>query len=540
MELHDWLLTALERGNPATLIDARHGDGQAWSDGNLVRPLVHGRGYFAELIAAVRRQQAGDLLFFTDWRGDPDEPLDGQDSVGEVLCWAAERGVVVKGLVWRSHLDRLQFSEHENRHLGEEIEAAGGECLLDMRVRSGGSHHQKFVVLRHPGRPELDVAFVGGIDLCHSRRDDAEHAGDPHAQPMSDVYGPRPPWHDLQVAIRGPAVGDVEAVFRERWQDPSPLSRSLPGRLRQLLHRQDTVADPLPPQPADPAPVHDGTHTVQLLRTYPAMRHGYPFAPHGERSIARAYRKALARARSLIYLEDQYLWSAPIVAGFAEALDVQPQLRMIAVVPLHPDQDGRVAGPMNLLGRVEALRLLREAGGERFAVYGVENQLGTPVYVHAKVCVIDDVWATVGSDNVNRRSWTHDSELGCAVLDAATDPREPRDPGGLGDRARVYARDLRLTLGREHLDLDPDTRGDGASDALLCDPRTAFHAFADAADALDAWHAGGRVGPRPPGRLRRYRTPHLSRTTMLLSTPLQRLIADPDGRPRSLRRTGAF
>jgi len=56
-----------------------------------------------------------------------------------------------------------------------------------MRVRLGGSHHQKFVVLRHPGRSELDVAFVGGIDLCHSRRDDAAHAGDPQRQPMARV-----------------------------------------------------------------------------------------------------------------------------------------------------------------------------------------------------------------------------------------------------------------------------------------------------------------------------------------------------------------
>ena len=50
------------------------------------------------------------------------------------------------------HLDQFQFSERENRHLGQDIEAAGGKCLLDMRVRPGGSHHQKFVVLRHNGR----------------------------------------------------------------------------------------------------------------------------------------------------------------------------------------------------------------------------------------------------------------------------------------------------------------------------------------------------------------------------------------------------
>ncbi|HEY3479735.1 MAG TPA: phospholipase, partial [Streptomyces sp.] len=154
MELSDWLLTPAERGNQATQVDRRHLAGAAWSTGNEVTPLVHGAVYFGRLLTAIRAQQAGDLLLFTDWRGDPDEPLAGPGSeIGEVLCDAARRGVVVKGLVWRSHLDRFQFSEEENYHLGEEIEEAGGECLLDMRVRPGGSHHQKFVVLRHPGRP---------------------------------------------------------------------------------------------------------------------------------------------------------------------------------------------------------------------------------------------------------------------------------------------------------------------------------------------------------------------------------------------------
>src|SRR3984957_4228819 len=299
MTVTDWFLNTSERGNSATIVDRRHSRGEAWTTGNDVRPLIHGVTYFAKLVETVRAMTTGDLLMFTDWRGDPDERLDGDGTeVGRLLCEAAASGVLVRGLVWRSHLDRLQFSARENRHLGEEIDAAGGICLLDMRVRPGGSHHQKFVVLRHPGRQYMDCAFVGGIDLCHSRRDDGAHGGDLQTQPMAAVYGPRPPWHDIQLQLRGPAVGDVETVFRERWDDPSPLSRNPFHRVRDIVQRTTTGWRPLPTQAPDPASC--GSLAVQVLRAYPARVHPFPFAPEGERSVARGITKVLHRARNLI------------------------------------------------------------------------------------------------------------------------------------------------------------------------------------------------------------------------------------------------
>src|SRR5207302_8054974 len=136
---------------------------------------------------------------------------------------------------------------------------------------------------------------------------------------------------------------------------------------------------PLPPQPPDPAPVPGATHLVQVLRTYPGKHPPYPFAPRGERSIARAYARAFARARSLIYIEDQYLWSAEVARHPARAMADAPQLRLIAVVPRFPDRDGRLSGPPNRIGQQEALEVVRSAAGDRVAVYDLESVSGWPI-----------------------------------------------------------------------------------------------------------------------------------------------------------------
>src|SRR5439155_6301405 len=117
-----WFLTSQERDNPHTGIDLRHPGALAWSKGNAVRALLHGRTYFAELLHTIEATGTGDLILFTDWRGDPDQRLNGAGTeVARVLAAAARRGVVVKGLIWRSHLDRFFFSAAEKRHLGEAI-----------------------------------------------------------------------------------------------------------------------------------------------------------------------------------------------------------------------------------------------------------------------------------------------------------------------------------------------------------------------------------------------------------------------------------
>ncbi|PRY56624.1 phosphatidylserine/phosphatidylglycerophosphate/cardiolipin synthase-like enzyme [Knoellia remsis] len=530
-----WLLPRSERDNPATSIDEGHPSEQAWSSGNVVTPIVDGADYFAQLKEVIDATGEGDLVLYAGWRADADEQLtdDPGSTLLDVLDAAEDREVLVRALVWRSHAEAMDFSAEANRETAEglsEVDDEHAEFLLDMRVRHTGAHHQKFVVVRHRDDSSRDIAFVGGIDVAHSRRDTSEHHGDPQQQGLSDEYGPRPGWHDVQCSIVGPAVADVERVFRERWDDPSPLEPSL---LHRVVNRvRGTVpmaAEPLPAAWPAPPPVDGGRHVVQLLRTYPRLRRtrSYPFAPFGERSIARGLARALGQARGLVYIEDQYLWSRSIMAAFAKVLRENPELRMIAVLPHHTDVTG-FGRRLQQEGRAEALRDLEEAAPGRFAAYGIENHAGWPVYVHAKVKIIDDWYATIGSDNLNRRSWTHDSELAALVID------------GEGVDHSPFARGLRLRLAAEHLDrpLSGPSHEEALADCVS--PEGMFEAYASSAAALQAWHDGGRVGPRPAGRLRPLEVVSLGRVLERVLEVPQRIVGDPDGRPRTMRMRRLF
>jgi phosphatidylserine/phosphatidylglycerophosphate/cardiolipin synthase-like enzyme len=529
-EPRDWFLSAEERGNPSTDIDSGR-EPDAWTVGNRVEPLIHGADYFARLVSEVKKLGPGDELLLLDWRGDDDELLlpHGPD-LGELLVGACRRAVRVRGLLWRSHPQSLGFNQQEQGELARTVNEAEGEVLLDARVRRAGSHHQKLVLLR--SRTGDHVGFVGGIDLCYGRRDDAAHKGDPQAERLDAAFGPHPPWHDIQAEVRGPAVADLAASFRERWNDPTPLERR-GFRLPRIFARntaEPTAPDRLPPMEVPSVPV--GRHAVQVLRTYPAKRPAYPFAPDGERSIARIYQKVFRRARSLIYVEDQYFWSEEIARLYEETLRSAPELRLIVVVPRHPDRNGKLSGPMSRLGQLMMMDRVRAAAPDRVAFFDLENERGDAIYVHAKTVIVDDVFAMLGSDNMNRRSWTHDSELSIAVLDDAVDERPPHDPAGTGDRARVFARDLRLRLWREHLGPPEDTD--------LLDPIRGFDLWRASAEALEAWYTNGCRGSRPRGNVRPHRPRAVPAWQRLWARPLYRTVVDPDGRPWRMRRRGEF
>ena len=91
----------------------------------------------------------GDWVYFTDWQGDPDELLDGPGTeIGAVLADAGgARRPCARALVALPP-ELMNFGEGKNLAFSRAVNEAGGEVLLDHRVRRGGSHHQKLFVVR--------------------------------------------------------------------------------------------------------------------------------------------------------------------------------------------------------------------------------------------------------------------------------------------------------------------------------------------------------------------------------------------------------
>jgi phosphatidylserine/phosphatidylglycerophosphate/cardiolipin synthase-like enzyme len=232
-------------------------------------------------------------------------------------------------------------------------------------------------------------------------------------------FGPN--WHDAQVRLEGPVVSDVEANFCQRWNAAA-------GSVR------------LEPLPRVQVPIASG-HPAQIVRTVP--RGIYPFAPEGEFGIYHALVEAIGQAKRFVYLENQYLWCPEIVDALTQAMNRRhpDPFRIVVVLPARAytgryDNDAHV----RLLTQVDGGRGMFHA----YALYTAGSAIGrsgyryAPIYVHAKVSVVDDEWFSIGSANLNRRGLATDTEMNVQSI------------------APEVARDLREQLWSEHLDLPLD------------------------------------------------------------------------------------
>ncbi|HEY7850611.1 MAG TPA: phosphatidylserine/phosphatidylglycerophosphate/cardiolipin synthase family protein [Ktedonobacterales bacterium] len=361
--------------------------------------------------------------------------------VRDVLGFAAQRGVNVGVLLWDSPSLGVHLTNDppEQQKLLAEV---GVDCLLDnsaMKI----THllealHQKCAVV--DGR----IAFVGGIDLTLQANGDYDR-WDTHYHPAESAErgsahtASMHPWHDAHMRIEGPVVADVQRNITQRWME--------------VAERRDGPVWPGSLPTETPAPVAGGAE-AQIIRSIP--KNTYAFAPDGITTIREAYMRAVNAAQRFIYLESQYLWPevyrgvdtlllggrSEELAAFLDALgDALNRGVMVGIVlPDHPNCGRRFtdAGIDELRERATDAgakdRLLTlTLGADSLSDEAPGGMFYRPVYVHAKVGIVDDRWLTVGSANLNSRGFGGDAEMNISLAD-------PR-----------VAAELRLALWMEHL-----------------------------------------------------------------------------------------
>lgn len=291
---------------------------------------------------------------------------------------------------------------------------------LDSAHPLGCSHHQKIVVI------DDRFAVCGGIDMTSCRWDTREHRDDDPRRrgPNRKPYGP---WHDLTMMVEGDAALALGELARERWVQSGG---------QPLVPCRPQVHSPWPSK-------LDGEfHDVEI---------GIARTRSGWRDIAEVHEvealfvEHINRAKRFIYAESQYFASRAIAEAIAARMAEPDPPEIVLINPLTAE------GWLEVVAMDGARVRLCHAIGERdrlnqFRIYIPYTAGGTPIYVHAKVMIVDDEIVRIGSSNMNNRSLGLDSECDL-FIDAAR-------PGNA--HAVEPIRRLRISLIAEHCGISQD------------------------------------------------------------------------------------
>ena len=332
-------------------------------------------------------------------------------------------------------------------------------CEPDPREHPIHCHHEKTICI------DGEVAFVGGIDLT----DDSGDRFDASAHAARRRLG----WHDVGTRLRGPAVADVARPLRHA------LARG-DGRGASLAPRQ---------------PAEAGQSTVQVVRT--VAEDMYDEVPRGDFRILESYIRALRSARRFIYLENQFLWSPRSSTCSSTSCATRPpdDFRWSCCCRPRPTTGRTTPAASSACSPTPTPTV-----HDRFLAATIRSLSGErddPLYVHAKVGIVDDRWLTVGSANLNAHSLLNDTEMNVVTDDAD------------------LARRTRVRLWAEHLELDEET-------VAASDPVT----LVDEHWRPIAYEQLGRRDAGAPPTHRLLALPGVSKRSRRLLGPLQNLADD--------------
>jgi cardiolipin synthase len=351
--------------------------------GNDVRLLRGGDALFPAMCAAISRARHEVWLATYIFHHD-----EAALCVASSLAEAARRGVRVRVVVdgFGSKAALAQLTEHWG---GDQVAMAVFRPVHRwwnwFNPGQFRRLHQKLCVV------DGEVAFVGGINLIDDRND--LHHG------LSDA-----PRLDFAVELRGPVCAPIAQTARAMWTraafghdwrvEVKALARSAEPvtQARDLLRRMRMRPrkDELRPAAQDDRPVRCAFVVRDNMRQ--------------RRAIERSYVEAFSGARRRIDLASPYFYPGRLFRRtLREAARRGVKVRLL----LQGKLDYRIAG---LAASVLYDELLR---------YGVRIYEYTPAFLHAKVAVVDDDWATVGSSNIDPLSLLLNLEANVIVQDAA-------------------------------------------------------------------------------------------------------------------------
>lgn len=257
-----------------------------------------------------------------------------------------------------------------------------------------------------------------------------------HSEPElpKEVYGDdHQIWHDQHLQLQGPIVKTLEEQFCERWHDSGNVHEfgfwgSLHIKKNQVIFssktaiKDDDITRLIEPKDVDP--VIEGSSLVQMWRTIPLrMERKRPPFIRGEFTVMAGIANACQAADELIWIFDQYFFSRPLARLLNHRIknDKEKKLCVILVLPPYANDLAHAEHHARKLALNDLTAGLTLGPGkfERIGVYNLWHPSRIPggIYCHSKVQLYDRSLFVCGSGNLNRKSFTCDTELDCAVLD---------------------------------------------------------------------------------------------------------------------------
>lgn len=281
------------------------------------------------------------------------------------------------------------------------------------------SHHQKIAVL------DDRLAVCGGIDMTDKRWDTREHReNDPGRRAVGG--GKYMPWHDATMMMEGDIAAALADLGHYRWEKAG--GGEFPGI--------EPATESLWPEQL---PVQFENVEVGIARTRAEYRDCAEI-----REIRALFLRHIREAKRFIYAESQYFASRAIAEAIVARVQEENPPEIVIVHPANAD--GWLEQQAMDHARAELVRVIEAVDAKnRFSLW-VPYIGETPIYVHAKLMVVDDAILRIGSANMNNRSMGLDSE--CDVMIDA------RRAGNAHAAPAIAA--LRHSLLAEHLGLDED------------------------------------------------------------------------------------